>query len=188
MHSHRRVLLAITAATLFASAALADGSTTSPGTLEISTTVAFNRSSFSPNGGGDSWTDTHLNAAAGVGRVMTPNLSLDGALLVQHRALGGNGQNGAGLSLGGTWNFEPQARLLPFLSLGLGALNYFGPGGPDKALLAPMVRMGFRTMFTAQHSLNVSLGYQHEVNSESAVGGSQNVFDMGIGVSMFTAR
>ena len=37
-------------------------------------------------------------------------------------------------------------------------------------------------------SVNVSLGYHHEINPESTFEESSNVFDVGVGFSIFRAR
>jgi hypothetical protein len=188
MKTSRLVMISICAAALGASAAFADSGPATPRTLEVSTSLAFNRSSYSLENSDVSFSVTHLNASAGLGRSMTENFQLNGALLFQHRSLLGGGQNGIGAALGTTYNFTPQGNVIPFASASLGAVSYFEDGVSDKAFLLPMLRAGFRSMIGGDKSLNVSMGYQHESNSESSTPGSSNMFDVGVGVSLFQSR
>ena len=187
MKFHRLLLLMMSMA-LATSVAMADTDPTAPGTLEFSGNLAFTRQSFSAEATDQSWSVTNLNAALSAGRAMTKDFSLTAALLGQHHALGGEGKDGLGASLGAVYNMPRQGNLLPFASASVGAINYFSPGQSDKALLLPMMRVGFRSMIGGDRSLNVSMGYQHETNSESDVAGSSNMFDVGIGLSIFQAR
>lgn len=188
MKTTRLALLVMTAAALSASVALADESPSTPGTFELSTSVGFNRSTYNVENSDVSNSNTTLNAAIGLGRSITPNTEVNGALLLQHRALASEGRNGFGASLGGTYNFNQQGNLIPFVAASVGGLAYSADSGTDKSLLLPMVRVGFRSMIGDNKSLNVSMGYQHESNSQSTVAGSSNVFDVGIGVSLFQSR
>ena len=184
----RLTLIMAAAAALAASVAFADPNPATPGTVEFTGTLGFNRSTYSVENSDVSWSVTHLNAAAGAARSMNKDFQINGSVLLQHRALSGEGQNGVGLALGGTYNFPQQGNLVPFFSAGAGAISYFSDGETDKALLLPMVRAGFRSMIGSNKSLNVSMGFQYESNSKSALAGSATVFDVGVGVSLFHAN
>lgn len=189
MQIRRLVMVLITgAATLTAPRAHADDDALTSGTLEFSGLYAFNRSTFEPAGGGPSSSQTHLSAAAGVGRWMSDRFELTSALRVQHRSFAGEGQNGFGGSVGGVFNFARQGNLVPFVSAEAGMLSYFSGGTSDKAMLLPIVRAGFRSMIGEGRSLNVSLGYLHESNPKSTVQGTVETFDAGIGISLFKPR
>lgn len=155
------------------------------GTLEYSSSLSFDRSTFSSSEGDVSFSQTHLSAAGGVGWALSERWELGGAVLAQHRALAGEGQNGLGASAGAIVNFERQGNLVPFVSASIGAINYFNSGQNDRVLLLPIVRAGFRSMIRDNVSLNASIGYQHESNPESTFKGSANVFDVGVGASFF---
>lgn len=183
----RLLMLSISAAAMCAPAAFADAGPTTPKTLEVSGLLAFNRSSYGLDDSDLSFSVTHVNAAASVGRSMNENFQLNGSALFQHRSIAG-GQNGIGAALGATYNFTPQGNLVPFLSASFGALSYVEDGASDKSLLLPMLRIGFRSMIGGDRSLNVSMGFQHEVNSKTTTAESSNVFDLGVGISLFQAR
>jgi len=158
-----------------------------PKTLEFSPTLAFNRSSYSQITGGTG-TATNLNLSAALSRTMTQRFQAQGALLLQHRDLAGDGHTAYGASVGGQWNFPGQTNVVPFLSANVGAIQYRSAGATDKALLAPILRVGFRSMLDDAHSMNVSVGYQHESNSVSTFEKDSNTWDVGIGVSLFRAH
>lgn len=157
-----------------------------PGTMEYSPLVAFNRSSFTPAGSTTAFSVTHLNLSASAARVMSPQFQVQGGLMVQHRDWADAARTSYGGSFGGQWNFAQMSNTLyPFLSASLGGVVYHGDGVNDKALVAPMIRLGFRSMLNDAHSLNVSLGYQHEINHSSTFEESSNLFDVGVGMSLF---
>ena len=108
-------------------------------------------------------------------------------IAVQHRTSAGPERNAFGGSLGATFNFAPQGAVLPYLSASLGALQYSDNGQTDRSLLVPMIRAGFRTMMWEGRSVNVSFGFQHETNNESAYEQSSSLFDVGVGMSLFRA-
>ena len=58
----------------------------------------------------------------------------------------------------------------------------------DRSVLAPMLRVGFRSMIGEARSLNVSFGFQHEENPKSSLEDSGNMFDVGVGMSMFRSH
>jgi hypothetical protein len=119
------------------------------------------------------------------GRCFTDRLEGTAALLVQHRAQAGTGRNAIGASLGVTANLSAHENVRPFVSAAVGALAYTNPGSMDRAVLAPILRAGIRTFVMEGRSVNVSIGYQHELNPESAIAESADVFDIGVGMSLF---
>ncbi len=76
--------------------------------------------------------------------------------------------------------------MFPFASAALGLVQYTGDDS-DRALLLPMMRVGFRSMIGDARSLNVSFGFQHESNPKSDHETSADVFDIGVGMSLFRA-
>ena len=168
--------------------ARADESPIAPGTVEFFPSLAFNRSTFSSPGGAYSGSTTHVNFAAGMGYCFSEAFELSGSLLVQHKAVLGQARNGFGGSAGAIVNFAPQGNVTPFASGGVGLLSYSTDGESDRAWMFPMIRAGFRTMMGGTRSVNVSLGFHHEINPESSFEESSNVFDVGVGVSLFRER
>ncbi len=179
--------MALSVTLTVAAVAAAQASPIAAGTFEFSPSLAFNRSSFTPAGGGDAGTITQLNLNAGVSRAMSEQFQLTAGALLQHKDIAGNGRTSAGLSAGGQFNFKSQQNVIPFMSASLGVVQYQDQGSADRALLAPMIRVGFRSMVADARSLNVSLGYQHETNSKSAFESTANLFDVGVGMSLFRA-
>ena len=155
------------------------------GTTEFTPSVAFNRSTFTPAGGGTSGSTTHLNLSGQIGRCLTDRLELGGGLLYQRRGETGTSRNALGASGGATLNFATEGSVVPFLSGGVGVLSYSTQGSSDRALLLPMVRAGFRTLMGEGRSVNVSIGFQHEANSKSTVEKDANMLDVGVGLSLF---
>ncbi len=184
MHRNRSTIVFMLAAGALALAATANAGVTK-GTFEFSPSVAFNRASVALPNNGPSASITHLNADAHAGYFLNPQWEVGAGLLFQHR--GGTARNAFGGSLGATYNFTPQGSVMPYLSAAVGALQYSKDGVTDRSLLTPMIRAGFRTMMWEGRSVNVSFGYQHEANNESPVESSVNLFDIGVGISLFRA-
>jgi hypothetical protein len=182
MRNHRFVILvSVIAMSAWVTVAGANPFTT--GTLEISPSVSFNRSSITSPGGNTLESRTYVNFDATFGRCMSDRFELAASLLAQRRPSAGDGRNGFGASVGGILNFEPQANLIPFVSAQIGILSYETSGDRESAMLVPMVRAGFRTMIDETRSLNVSFGYQHQTRSDSIFEESSDSFDVGIGMS-----
>jgi hypothetical protein len=165
--------------------ARADESPIAPGTMEFFPSVAFNRSSFTGPGGAYSGSVTHVNFAAGMGYCFSEAFEVAGSFLAQHKAVAGQGRDGFGGATTGLVNFGPQGNVIPFVSGGVGVLAYSTDGESDRSWMFPMLRAGFRTMMFGTRSVNVSLGYHHEINPESNFEESANVFDVGVGISLF---
>jgi hypothetical protein len=165
----------------------AGGSPVAAGNVEYSPSIAFSRSAYTPAGGGASTSMTHLDLTGAVGRCMSDRFEIMGALLVQHRDQAGTGRNGIGASAGVGVNFAAYGNVFPFVSGSVGVLRYSNPGSSDRTMLAPILRAGIRTLIMEGRSVNVSIGYQHEVNPKSIINKGADAFDVGVGMSIFRA-
>lgn len=180
------ILTLVTCAAIGTSVAHAsDAPILKTGTFEFTPSLAFNRSSFDPIGTAANQSVTHLSFDASISRCMSDRFELGASFLAQHRAIGGDGRDAFGGAVTGTINFPPQGNVIPFASAGAGALAFTSEGRTDQALLLPMLRVGFRTMISEARSLNISVGFQHETNSKSAIEESANTFEVGVGLSFF---
>src|SRR5436190_10410127 len=180
MHRNRSTFVLLLTAGAFTLTAAAHAGVTK-GTIEFSPTVAFNRSSTTLPNNGPTFSLTHLNFDLSAGYFLTPQWQLGAGVLFQHASTTDNARNGYGANAGTTFNFTPQGSVMPYLSASIGAIQYSKDGETDKALLAPMIRAGFRTMMWEGRSVNVSFGYQHETNNSSSYEESSNKFDVGVG-------
>jgi len=158
------------------------------GTVEFSPSLAFNRSSYTPAGGGAAGSVTHLNLTASLGRALNDRFEVMGGVIVQHRDLASVGYTGEGAAVGGQYNFPAQGNVIPFVSANVGIVRFSSNGVTDRSVLAPMLRVGFRSMIGEARSLNVSFGFQHEENPKSSLEDSGNMFDVGVGMSMFRSH
>lgn len=156
------------------------------GGFEFAPSFAFTRSSVSPTGGSTQISATHINLRADAARAFNNRFQLTAGLLAQHSARMGSARNSAGATFGGQYSFASQSGVLPFVSAAVGLVQYTGQER-DRAWLLPMMRVGFRSMIGDARSLNVSAGFQHESNPKSARETSANVFDIGVGMSLFRA-
>ena len=180
-------LIMLFAIALIPAVTWAGGTPVGPGTIEFAPSLAFSRSAYTPAGGGASTSMTHLDLTGAVGRCMSDRLEIMGALLVQHRDQAGAGRNGIGASAGVGVNLAAYGNMIPFLSGSVGVLKYTNPGSSDRTVLAPILRAGIRTLIMEGRSVNVSIGYQHEVNPKSVVNKRADAFDIGVGMSIFRA-
>ena len=189
MRSHRALWVTVlSAAALAGSFAYAHAGALGSGALEFTPTVAFSRSSFTPVGGGAAGTDTHASLDASVGRYFSEQWELAGGLLVQHLAAGGSARNAVGGVARAIYNAPAQGNLMPFVSAGIGALQFSSSGATDRALLFPVLRAGFRSTIGEDRTINISVGFQHEINNQSAFNASADMFDVGIGFSIMRAK
>lgn len=155
-----------------------------PGTFEFSPSLSFSRSSFTMVDGDEAASVTHLNFAGTVARAFPNRWQIMAGVLGQHRAQMGSARNAYGAQAGAIYNFPDQGSMVPFMMVGAGAIAYTGDES-DKAMLLPTVRLGIRSMLDGQRSINVSVGYQHVSNPESTMEEAADMFDVGIGVSLF---
>ena len=181
-------LIVLPVAAVVAPIAKASADSFTPGTIEFSPAISFNRSTFTPVGGGDARSTTHVDLSAGVGRFLTNRWELEGGLLVQHRGESGVARNGFGASAAAIVNYPAKGNVIPFFSVGLGGLTYSNNGQSDRTILAPILRAGFRTMIADNRSVNVSVSFQHETNPKSNFEKSDNLFEVGVGLSMMRPK
>jgi hypothetical protein len=181
----KRTLLTATA--ILSSSVAAHAGPIAAGVMEYSPTVAFNRSSYTA-AGATSTSVTHLDVTGTAARAFSDHYQLSAGVIVQHRDLAGTGFTGEGGMVGGQYNFNANDNLIPYVSAGLGFVQFSSNGINDRSVLVPMLRVGFRSMIGETRSLNVSFGYQHEVNPKSSLNDSGNMFDVGVGMSIFRGQ
>lgn len=157
----------------------------SPGSIEFSPTVSFSHQNFKREGYGSVETQTRLDFTPTVGFVVSRHYEVTGALLARHQSSNGNSDTALGASAGLTYNFSSKGGVIPFASLGFGALFYGGFSLDETALLAPMISGGARVLVGKNASVNMSLGYQHEANADGEFNASANRVVAGVGVSLF---
>jgi Lipid A 3-O-deacylase (PagL) len=156
-----------------------------PGSIEFSPTVSFSHSNFRREGYGNVETFTELTASPTIGYCMSSRYEVTGGLLTRHQSINGDSDTALGATAGLTYNFSRQASIIPFASLGFGALFYDGFSMDHTAVLAPMLSGGIRVLVGSSASANVSLGYQHESNANGEFNASANRILAGVGVSLF---
>ena len=180
-------LVASAAIGMVVSVTLAHASSIGAGTMEVSPSISFGRSSVNPVGGGDAINLTHYNASVGAGRAINSQFEIIGGALMQRRnPKSGDGVTAWGGSVGAQYHFASQGSVIPFLSAGIGAVQFDSNGETDRAMLLPMMRVGIRSMMGDSRSVNFSIGYQRESNPNSAVEDNANMFDRGVGMSFLS--
>lgn len=187
MHT-RPLILAVAlpiAATLLALPNRAGSSQLSAGSIELSPTVSFSHSNFKREGYGNVDTSTKLDIAPTVGYCLSSHWEVSGGFLTRYESLNDQSDTGLGLLAGLTYNFSPQGVVIPFTSLGFGALFHEGFSFDNTAVLAPMITGGIRVLAGSSASVNLSLGYQHESNANGEFQASANRLLAGVGVSLF---
>ena len=157
----------------------------SPGSIEFSPTVSFSYSNLRREGYGNVDTFTELTASPTLGYCMSDHYEVMGGFLTRHQSVNGQSDTALGATAGLTYNFSRQASIIPFASVGFGALFYDGFSMDHTAVLAPMLSGGIRVLVGSTASANVSLGYQHESNANGEFNASANRILAGIGVSLF---
>jgi hypothetical protein len=177
------IVLLLLTAPIAAFAASADQ--LSSGSIEFSPTVAFSHQNFKRQGYGNVETSTRLDITPTVGFCVSRHYEVTGAFLTRHQSSNGNSDTALGASAGLTYNFNSAGQLIPFASVGFGALFYGGFALDETAVLAPMVTGGLRVLVGSTAAINMSLGYQHESNADGEFNASANRVIAGVGVSLF---
>ena len=185
--ARRAIVAALAVSAIVTSVASANPEDIAPGTFEFTPTLAFNRTSFTIPGANQTASLTNFSFNGTVGYALHQRFEALGGLLVQHHVGTSPDRTAYGASFGGQVNMPVQGAVMPFASLQVGFIQYAG-GDQDRAMLLPMMRVGIRSFIGDHRSLNVSLGYHHEMNPESATRDDSNVFDIGVGVSLMKAR
>jgi hypothetical protein len=186
----RSRLLAVSAVlALVATAPAAPGraaaSQIATGSIEFAPAVSFSHSNFKREGYGNVDTFTELNVSPTIGYCLSDHYEVTGGMLIRHQSSNGNSDTSLGATAGLAYNFSRQGAIIPFASLGFGALFYDGFSLDQTAVLAPMIAGGVRMLVGSTASVNMSLGYQHESNANGEFNASANRIVAGVGVSLF---
>jgi hypothetical protein len=179
-------LLVLLAATVTpAASAPARTSQLSAGSIEFSPSVAFTHSNMKREGYGNVDTFTRLEITPTIGYCLSQHYEVTGGVMTRHESTNGVSETNLGAIAGLTYNFSGQGTLVPYASLGFGALFYNGFSLNDTAVLAPMLTGGVRVLVGSSASVNANIGYQHESNAQGEFGASANRLIAGVGVSLF---
>jgi hypothetical protein len=164
------------------------GSLVSAGAVEFSPTVTFTHQNFKREGYGNVDHLTQLDMKPTVGFCVSDHYEIDAGLLARHTSTNGSDDTALGASAGLTYNFSRHSSVIPFASLGFGALFYDGFTMSNTAVLAPMLTGGVRVPVGSMASVNMSVGYQHESNADGEFNASANRILASVGVSLFPWR
>ena|SRR5467141_972222 len=130
-------------------------------------------------------TDRSKSTASAIGYCVSRHYEVTGGFMTRHESNNGSSQTALGATAGLTYNFSPQGGIIPFASLGFGALFYDGFSLNNTAVLAPVLTGGVRVLVGSSASVNTSLGFQHEDHAGGEFGVSSNRLVAGVGVSLF---
>lgn len=160
----------------------------SAGAVELSPTVTFTHQNFKREGYGNVDHFTQLDVKPAVGFCVSDHYEVTGGFLARHTSVNGSDDTALGATAGLTYNFSRHGTVIPFASLGFGALFYDGFTMDNTAVLAPMLSGGVRVPVGAMAAVNMSLGYQHESNADGEFNASANRILASVGVSLFPWR
>ncbi len=156
-----------------------------PGSIEFSPLVSFSHSNTKRQGYGNVDTFTRLELTPTVGYCVSSHYEVTGGFMTRHESQNGASQTALGATAGLTYNLSPRGGVIPYGSLGFGALFYDGFSLNNTAVLAPMLTGGVRVLVGSTASVNANLGFQHESNAQGEFGVSVNRLVAGVGVSLF---
>jgi hypothetical protein len=160
----------------------------SAGSVEFSPTVSFTHQNFKREGYGNVEHFTQLDVRPTVGFCLTDHYEVTTGFLARHISQNGTSDTALGASAGVIYNFSQKGSVIPFVSLGFGALFYDGFTMDRTAVLAPMVSGGVRVPVGSKATVNMSMGYQHESNADGEFNASANRMLASVGVSIFPWR
>lgn len=160
----------------------------SSGAVEFSPTVTFQHQNFKREGYGNVDHFTQLDVNPVVGFCVSNHYEVTAGLLARHTSTNGTDDTALGATAGLTYNFSRHGSVIPFASLGFGALFYDGFTMSNTAVLAPMLSGGVRVPVGSMAAVNMSLGYQHESNADGEFNASANRILASVGVSLFPWR
>jgi hypothetical protein len=155
------------------------------GSIEFSPAVSFTHSNMKREGYGNVDTFTRLEITPTIGYCLSQHYEVTGGVMTRHESTNGVSDTNLGAVAGLTYNFSARSTLIPYASLGFGALFYDGFSFDNTAVLAPMLTGGVRVLVGSSASVNATLGYQHESNAQGEFGASANRLVAGVGVSLF---
>ncbi len=194
----RAALVPVSALALLGTPHLAHGAQSVPhtkmyrsvpaGTVEFSPSLSYSHWNVKRQGYGNVDTFTKLEITPTVGYCVSEHYEVTGGFMTRHESTNGTSQTALGATAGLTYNFSPQGGVIPFASVGFGALFYDGFSFNNTAVLAPTLTGGVRVLVGTMASVNGSLGYQHESNAQGEFGASSNRLVAGVGVSVFPWR
>lgn len=164
------------------------GNLVAAGAVEFSPTFTFTHQNFKREGYGNVEHFTQLDVKPTIGFCLTDHYEVTGGFLARHVSVNGDHDTALGASAGLTYNFSRHGSVIPFASLGFGALFYDGFTMDNTAVLAPMIAGGVRVPVGSMASVNLSLGYQHESNADGEFNASANRILASAGVSLFPWR
>ncbi|HYJ32646.1 MAG TPA: hypothetical protein VE326_05450 [Candidatus Binatia bacterium] len=160
----------------------------SAGAVEFSPSVTFTHQNFKREGYGNVDHFTQLDVKPTVGFCLSDHYEVNAGFLARHTSTNGTDDTALGATAGLTYNFSRHGSVIPFASLGFGALFYDGFTMSNTAVLAPMLSGGVRVPVGAMASVNMSMGYQHESNADGEFNASANRILASVGVSLFPWR
>ena len=165
--------------------ASAPGLLVAAGAVEFSPTVTFTHQNFKREGYGNVDHFTQLDVRPTVGFCLNDHYEVTGGLLARHTSVNGSDDTALGATAGLTYNFSRHGSVIPFASLGFGALFYDGFTMDNTAVLAPTIAGGVRVPVGGMAAVNMSVGYQHESNADGEFNASANRILASVGVSLF---
>jgi hypothetical protein len=177
--------LALAAAAWLSGAGEARGSQIATGSIEFAPSVSFSHTNMKREGYGNVDTFTKLDITPTIGYCVSDHYEVTGGFMTRHESSNGVSETALGATAGLMYNFSPQGGLIPYASVGFGALFYDGFSLNDTAVLAPMLTVGVRVLVGSTASVNANLGYQHESNALGEFGVTENRLLAGVGVSLF---
>ena len=180
MHPQSRTLL-VTLVLAAAAAAPAGADQVARGSIELSPTVSFSHENLKREGYGGVDNFTQLTFMPTIGFCVSTHYEVGGGAIIRHQDVNGSKQTSVGALASLTYNFARSQRLVPFATLGFGALFNGGFSFSEPAVLAPSMAGGLRVLVGDAASVNFSLGYQRERNDHER----QNRILAGVGVSIF---
>jgi hypothetical protein len=183
-HSVRRAAM-VAAVLLAAGSGRAAAAQLASGSIELAPTVSFSHWNFKREGYGNVDTFTRLDFTPTIGFCLSEHYEITTGLWARHQSSNDESDTALGATAGFTYNFSPKGGVIPFASVGFGALFYDGFSFDETAVLAPMITAGVRLLVGSSASVNLSLGYQHEANAEGEFNASSNRVVAGVGVSIF---
>jgi hypothetical protein len=160
----------------------------SGGAVEFSPTVTFTHQNFKREGYGNVDHFTQLDVKPTVGFCLSDHYEVTAGFLARHTSVNGSDDTALGATAGLTYNFSRHGSVIPFASLGFGALFYDGFTMDNTAVLAPTIAGGVRVPVGGMAAVNMSVGYQHESNADGEFNASANRILASVGVSLFPWR
>jgi hypothetical protein len=172
----------------------AGAATLGKGTVELTPSVLFSRTSFSFSGA-DAGNLTVLSASTTLGYCMTDHFEVVGGLLVDYQSFDfpaspSESATSLGLTGGVIYNFSSGGQMIPFARVAVGFASNSGAlsAGEETTVIAPALEAGLRYLVGSSASVNFGAGFQHRSKWAGVQDLSANTFGLNIGVSIFPRR